>query len=251
MDTGRSLSVMALQHRALPQMPTPPTTRASSLHPDLAELDAHLEHRHEVLDQLPEIDAALRREEEQDLLLVQQVVGAHQLHVQAVMLDLLPAHLEGALLLHVVLFHARKVGVTRDADDRAHLSRRPGRLGFLAEDLPQLIAVARGDHHGVPDRGLQARRGRAELGGARIQDLHPPDGAALGQEAGLSGLLRDRLGHARPLGGCRGRTRCGESCAFGRLVLGSRVGLGILLHDIVVIAHASILLFCRRLRTRG
>ena len=33
MDTGRSLSVMALQHSARPQMPTPPTTRASSRTP--------------------------------------------------------------------------------------------------------------------------------------------------------------------------------------------------------------------------
>ena len=83
MDTGRSLSVMALQHSARPQIPRPADDARLVPHPDLAELDAHLEDRDEVLDQLAEVDAVLSREEEEDLLLVQEVVGAHELHSRA------------------------------------------------------------------------------------------------------------------------------------------------------------------------
>ena len=51
---------------------------------DLPQLDARAEGRGEILDELPEVDAAFGRKEEEDLAAVERNLGGDELHVQLV-----------------------------------------------------------------------------------------------------------------------------------------------------------------------
>ena len=107
-------------------------------HPDLAQLDAHLEGRDQVAHQVAEVDALLGREEEQDLLLVQEVVRAHQLHVEAARGDPLARRLVGLLLAHAVLAQAREV----DRRGGPHHRPRPRRPAAIPVSTPSTRATS-------------------------------------------------------------------------------------------------------------
>ena len=104
---------------------------------DLAQLDAGAEDAGQVLDQVAEIHAAVGREVEQHLAIVERVLGVDQLHVQPVRLDLLLADAIGLALLDAVEDLGLGVLGRRHADD-------------LLEGLGHLARV---DLHGQTDHG--------------------------------------------------------------------------------------------------
>src|SRR3989304_4528708 len=80
------------QHSSLPHGPTPPTARARPpppsraplvSHPDLSHLDPRPQLGGQVLHQLPEVDPSVRREVEDRLAAVEEVLGPHQFHRKA------------------------------------------------------------------------------------------------------------------------------------------------------------------------
>ena len=72
-------------------------------HADLPQLDAGAQHGGEALDQLAEVDAAVGREEEQDLAAVKGIFRRDELHFQPEVGDLLLADVHGALFAAAVL----------------------------------------------------------------------------------------------------------------------------------------------------
>ena len=72
-------------------------------HADLPQLDAGAQHGGEALDQLAEVDAAVSREEEQDLAAVKGIFRRDELHFQPEVGDLLLADVHGALFAAAVL----------------------------------------------------------------------------------------------------------------------------------------------------
>ena len=109
----------------------------------MPQLNPGVEHAGQILHQLPEVHPLVGGEVEENLAAVEGALGGHQLHIQAVVLNLLHTHLKGPALLGPV------VGV-----DLLILGRG------LAQNLPQGC-------HGIlgPD-GVVAPGADAEL--------HPP-----------------------------------------------------------------------------
>ena len=103
-------------------------------HADLAQLDPGFEDGCEILDQTPEIDAAVGREIKQDLFAVKRVLRADQLHVEAVFTDLFLADGECGARFFLIFPHTLQILPGRGAD---HFLQR----------LDDLFVVQRGRTH--------------------------------------------------------------------------------------------------------
>ena len=88
-------------------------------HADLAQLDAGVDGAGQVLHQGPEVHPALGGEEEEDLVPLKAPLRVHQLHLQAVLQDLLLADLQGLGLLLLVLLPGELVLRGGPAEHRA------------------------------------------------------------------------------------------------------------------------------------
>ena len=84
-------------------------------HADLPQLDARAEHGREILDELAEIDAAIGREIEHDLVHVERVLDIDELHRELVLRNLLLADRERLFRAHLVVFDFLHVLRRRDA----------------------------------------------------------------------------------------------------------------------------------------
>ena len=71
-------------------------------HADLPQLDSGLEHAGQVLDQLPEIDSAVRRKIEQHFVVIEGIFRVDQLHFQLMLLNFLLTDGKGLLFLHLI-----------------------------------------------------------------------------------------------------------------------------------------------------
>ena len=93
---GHRLEV-AEEHRAA-QRPAAAAHAAHELrlvaHANLSELDARAKHGGQILDELAEVNAPVRREVEDDLIQVERALDIDEFHRQAMQLDLLLADLE-------------------------------------------------------------------------------------------------------------------------------------------------------------
>ena len=117
----------------------------------------------QVLDQLPEVHAAVRREVEHDLGAIKGVLGLHQLHFQAVACNALLAGVVGPFLVLAVLAHPAHI----------HAVGHPGngleglghcRVGDLPHALHHLAALnAAGSFHNDVIPGLDV-----SIGGVKI-----------------------------------------------------------------------------------
>ena len=85
-------------------------------HTDLAQLNPHPEHRSQILDQLTEVDPAVRREVEEYLAAVKGVFHIHQLHLQLMFPDLLLTDLKCFLLFDLVFPDQIEIRRLRDTD---------------------------------------------------------------------------------------------------------------------------------------
>ncbi len=86
---------------------------------DLPKLDAGLEHPGEILDELAEVDAAVRGEEEQDLVPLKIKLHVNELHLKIALFDFALADGEGLSLLRAVFGGAALVLFGGEPDDGA------------------------------------------------------------------------------------------------------------------------------------
>ena len=112
---------------------------------DLPQLDARAEGRRKVFDELPEVDAAFGRKEEEDLAAVERNLGGDELHVQLVVRDFLLADLESTLFLLLI--------VAVDA-----LILRGGKAQYLAKRRHDLRRFHLVPHPGADAKFIAARR---------------------------------------------------------------------------------------------
>src|SRR5699024_10911049 len=84
-------------------------------HADLAQLDAVAEDRGEVLDELAEVHAPVGGEEKGYLVPLKAALDVYELHVEAVVLDLLFADAEGLALAVLVYLRDAQVVFRGDA----------------------------------------------------------------------------------------------------------------------------------------
>ena len=135
-------------------------------HADLAQLDAHFEHRGQILHQLAEVHAAVGCEIEDDLGVVEGVLHADQLHLQLVPGHLFLADAEGLLFAAGVVLRAANVLLRGDAHDL--FQRRDDLLvadrARAGDDLAEFHAARRLDDHAVA-------RLRPDLVGVEIINL--------------------------------------------------------------------------------
>ncbi len=70
---------------------------------DLPEFNSSFEHRGKVLYQLSEIHAAISGEVEYDLLIVEKVVNADELHIEFMLFYLLKSYFKGIFLFPLII----------------------------------------------------------------------------------------------------------------------------------------------------
>ena len=96
-------------------MPMPPSILALVAHADLTQVDAGAENAGELLQQLAEIDAAVRREVKHELCAVKRVFRIDEVHIDVVFFDAFAADGERFFFFLTVLLGAPKVFFGGDA----------------------------------------------------------------------------------------------------------------------------------------
>ena len=115
--TGLNSRIQVAQQRGPAAGGDAPEHLGLVAHADLAELDAGLEDRGEILHELAEVHLARRLEVEDDPAVIEEVVDLDQAHGQTEAIDLLHRDLEGADLTPPVGRVALEVAVRGLADD--------------------------------------------------------------------------------------------------------------------------------------
>ena len=127
-------------------------------HADLAQLDAGVELRCQILDQLAEIDPVVSGEIKHQLAAVQRVLGIDQLHFQVMGGNALLTDMVRLLHIGAVLAHTAHVHGIRHADDRLDLAGEARHLMRGADDLAAFGAAGRCDDHKVALLDLELAR---------------------------------------------------------------------------------------------
>ena len=174
------------------------------------------------LHQLAEVHPVLRGEEEQDLLLVQEVVGAHQLHVQAVGGDLARGRPRRRFASRCAQAWQRSTSSRLALRTMAAALLAAGAPPRLAEDLAQLVAVAGRHDDQVPAGPGPFREPPRRTPWRWSTGSSPAERGRLGfpgwtPPARLRGLLRCRRLR-------RSRSSAGEPPAACRVSSGSPLG---------------------------
>ena len=200
-------------------------------HADLPQLNARAEDGGQILDQLAEIDASVRREEKQKLAAVKGAFRRDKLHFQPVRGDLLLADLKGLLFLFLVLCVRALVLLRRYAQhpaQRQHQLTRLDRVVAGSADA-EFVSARRVDDD--VRTGLQRQSGRVKIIGFCViaeADVHHGNGGRLRRLGGR--FLLCRRGGFRGLLCIRRRLlRCGFRFCGGGLLLQNGIG-GLFLH---------------------